>query len=357
MKATVRLIRRYPSTEAKKTKSRRKRWVWVLRWYDKEGIRRGEAIGYWCEPRDNWKPRGRTGRMTAKEASRVREAKQAKLGYGRPKPKPLPIAAMRWDNFVEQYVRDTKGTIRDSSLIALRRSLTCFGKIAGPKTPFDVNSRMVKRFVQARRSAGVRDATIHQNIALLKRTWNAPATKLAVNGNPFKLGKSIRLKIEPKEWHRYMSDELQKILTACPDLWWRMFVFTVYTTALRVGELANLQWVDVDFKTLEVHVRPRQADAAHWAWVPKGAYRRTVPLTGHTVAILQRLHLTRDPENPYVFVRADRYREIQDERTAGRWHSMRAPLSSTNYHYKRLLGRAGVTVDAFHSLRKSCITN
>ena len=36
---------------------------------------------------------------------------------------------------------------------------------------------------------------------------------------------------------------------------------------------------------------------------------------------------------------------------------MRAPLSSTNYHYKRLLGRAGATIDAFHSLRKSCITN
>ncbi len=48
---------------------------------------------------------------------------------------------------------------------------------------------------------------------------------------------------------------------------------------------------------------------------------------------------------------------IQRQRATGKWHSRREPVNNLLRNYKTILARAGVEVDAFHSLRKSCITN
>ena len=216
---------------------------------------------------------------------------------------------------------------------------------------------MVKRFIQALRNKGRSDATIKKHLASLKRVWNDPTTGFAKRGNPFVLGRSVRLVCPAKEWHRYTGDEIQSVMGACPDLWWRTFIFTAYTTALRLGELVNLRWTDIEFDALELHVRPRHDDDVCWEWVPKGKHRRTVALTSHTAAMLRHLSRTRNPSNPYVFIPPGRYREILAQRASGKWTSLRSPLNNRQRGYKAILRRAGVSVDAFHSLRKSCVTN
>lgn len=121
--------------------------------------------------------------------------------------------------------------------------------------------------------------------------------------------------------------------------------------------MVNLRWCDVDTEALEVHVRPRKDTDETWGWVPKGKHRRTVPLTGHAAALFAHLFRTRDPASPYALIPGDRYREIQAQRAAGRWNDLRVPMNNRIRGYKRILRRAGVPVDAFHSLRKSCVTN
>ena len=356
----VRLIRRYPPDEAKKPKEQRKRWVWVLRWTDGDGGRPQETIGYYREARDPWKPiRGADRRLTVKEAEQARDDKQEAIKNGTAAARPSPTARMPWAEFTATYIEATRGTMRDTSLKGLREALDTFGKIAEPKTPADVTAAMVKRFVQARRAEGRADATIKTHLNLLRRTWNDPATELSRTGNPFAAGRGTSrpmLKTESKEWHRYTPAELDSMLAATSDQWWRAFIFTAYTTGLRRGELSNLRWCDLDFERMELRVRSRPATDAEWAWMPKGKYRRTVPITSRAASMLKSMQVQAGG-SPYVFVVGDRYAEVQRRRKAGRWHSLSQPLPWAWNEYRDILKAADVPADAFHSLRKSCITN
>ena len=361
MTTRVRLLRRFPPEERKKLLRDRKRWAWMLRWYEPGGSMPSESIGFYAEARDDWRPtRGRQQRLTLGQAERARQRKQTQLEAGTAKPRPSPSARMPWAEFREAYLAETRGTMRDSSLKCLWEAMDVFAQAVNPTTPADVGATMVKRFVKLQRDKGRSDATVKKHVASLRRIWNDPATDLAKTGNPFVLGRKglrIRLTVREKEWNRYTSDEIQAVMSACPDLWWRAFIFAAYTTGLRLGELVNLRWCDVDTEALEVHVRPRKDTDEAWGWVPKGKHQRTVPLTGHAAAMLTHLSRTRSPANPYVFIPQDRYREIQSQRAAGRWNELRVPLNNRIRGYKRILRRAGVPIDAFHSLRKSCITN
>ena len=358
MTARVRLLRRFPPDERKRPLRDRKRWVWLLRWHESGGSLLGESVGFYAEARDDWRPlRGTDRRLTIKEAERARQTKQGELDNGTAKPRPSPTARMPWDEFKNAYLAETKGTVRDSTLKIYREAMESFARTVQPRTPVDVTSTMVKRYVQAMRDKGLSDSTIRKYIASHKRIWNDPTTGFAKRGNPFVLGRSIRLVCHAKEWHRYTLDEIRAVMGACPDLWWRTFIFTAYTTALRLGELVNLRWTDLDFDALELHVRPRSDDEACWEWAPKGKYRRTVALTGHTAAMLRHLSKTCDPGNPYAFIPLGRYREILAQRASGKWTGLRSPLNNRQRDYKATLRRAGVPVDAFHSLRKCCVTN
>ena len=361
MTTRVRLLRRFPPEERKKLLRDRKRWAWMLRWYEPGGSMPSESIGFYAEARDDWRPtRGRQQRLTLGQAERARQKRQAELEAGTAKPRLSPSARMPWAEFVTSYLAETKGTMRDSSLRCVREAFDRFHEVAEPTCPGDVNAGMVKRFVQALRDKGRADATIQKHIAAMRRVWNDPATDLAKAGNPFVIGRKglrIRLTIEEKEWHWYGLEELQSVLAACPDLWWRTLIFTAYTTALRLGEVLNARWCDLDLDGLDVNVRSREDDDACWEWVPKGKYRRTVPLTGHAAGMLKRLRLCCSDAIPYAFIPATRYAWIQRQRATGKWHSRREPVNNLLRNYKTILARAGVEVDAFHSLRKSCITN
>lgn len=95
MTTRVRLLRRFPPDERKKPLRDRKRWAWMLRWYELGGSMPSESIGYYAEARDDWRPvRGSRARLTLGQAERARQRKQAELEAGTVKPRPSPSARM-----------------------------------------------------------------------------------------------------------------------------------------------------------------------------------------------------------------------------------------------------------------------
>lgn len=73
MTTRVRLLRRLPPDERKKSLRDRKRWAWMLRWYEPGGSMPSESIGYYAEARDDWRPvRGSRARLTLGQAERAR---------------------------------------------------------------------------------------------------------------------------------------------------------------------------------------------------------------------------------------------------------------------------------------------
>jgi integrase len=68
-------------------------------------------------------------------------------------------------------------------------------------------------------------------------------------------------------------------------------------TGMRKGELAHLEWEDVDFENRLLHVRAKKD------WTPKGNEERTIPLTEGAIQALQELwkrNERRKPKSSYV---------------------------------------------------------
>ena len=106
-------------------------------------------------------------------------------------------------------------------------------------------------------------------------------------------------------------------------------ILIAYRHGLRVKELCNLEWSQVDFKHGLLHVARL-----------KGSICTTHPLRGVELRALRRLQREQEPKSPFVFT---------SERGA--------PFTSAGF--ARMLGRAGVAAKfAFvvhpHMLRRAC---
>ncbi len=69
----------------------------------------------------------------------------------------------------------------------------------------------------------------------------------------------------------YTEEEVQKLMTKCRE-WLRPILTTLAYTGMRIGELINLRWQDVDFKNGMITIAVRED------WHPKGRRSRSVPM-------------------------------------------------------------------------------
>jgi site-specific recombinase XerD len=101
-----------------------------------------------------------------------------------------------------------------------------------------------------------------------------------------------------------------------------------YRHGLRVSELCDLQWNQIDFTTGVIHVRRR-----------KGSVPSTHPLTGREMRALRKLQREGD-KNPFVFV-----------------NERKEPLSPAGFArmLQRATGKAGLGIKVHpHNLRHAC---
>lgn len=90
-------------------------------------------------------------------------------------------------------------------------------------------------------------------------------------------------------------------------------------------------------------------------WNPKDNERRIAPLAQAARVILEELRRTAAEGNPYVFLSLQRHRYLLN-RPDG-WRESRPLINNMRRDFNAICKVAGVPVDAFHSLRKSCCTN
>lgn len=120
-------------------------------------------------------------------------------------------------------------------------------------------------------------------IAVMEWEW--------LDTNPISRVKKPR---EPRGRERFLSDqERDRLLTYCresaqPYLY--VIVVLALSTGMRKGELMNLQWSQVDFKTQKIIL-----------YKTKNGERRSVPLVGHALEQLKILHRKRRSDCDLLF--------------------------------------------------------
>jgi integrase len=130
--------------------------------------------------------------------------------------------------------------------------------------------------------------------------------------NPCKtLARGEKPKGEQKEKTILADGDLDKLLRAVGRRTWMADMIQVALgQALRLGEVAGLDWKDVDFETNRLNVARSVSKKTGAIGVPKGGRAATIPLTPSTRKVLARLHPRR----------SSGYRPgVRQRRPGGRW--------------------------------------
>jgi integrase len=198
----------------------------------------------------------------------------------------------------------------------------------GPVAAAELDSRLLERYVDARRDEHAANATINRELACLKRMY-----RLAYQASP------PRVPSVPHFPHLKESNVRQGFVTPeqyanlvahCKDHWLRAMLETAHDYGWRVSELLNLRVGRVDLVARTIRLDPGTT---------KNLEGREVTIESGVLLQLLRLCVeTKHPED-YVFTRGVK------------------PVRDFRKSWKNLCADAGVPTLLFHDLRRTAARN
>ncbi len=316
---------------------RKRAFRWAVRWFGVNGARYSKSFA------------------TRKEAERFAEHTQSDVRQGKGDPPP----SITLEAFAREHEKIMRGQVAPKTLDDQVRALRMFAEHVSRNTLLrSVRPRDAESYVAARLAAGARVATVNKDIRTLKRVFNLaiePRGYLVTGQNPFARIKQRKQSVKPIRYVK--SAELQAVLSATDDIWWRALLSVAYTTGARLGEMLNLTWADVDFGENRIRVVSKAASGRLTEWEPKDHEGRLLPVPPEAMDLLIRLQAESSEGCPYVFMPAWRWEYIRRSRQAGQWPDGRALLNNLSRGLATLRKRACVAKFTYHDLRRSCVTN
>lgn len=212
-----------------------------------------------------------------------------------------PPTAAQQEKFRATWAEVQKGFLNHKAALdrapgtitAYIKALEAFGRyIAGKNVQYidEVGLVMLEGFKQFRMNQENCDvSTAHNNSIVVKGVfrWASKSARGYLTVNPA-LDWETPAPVKPKR-PTYSAGDVAK-MTAGVRVWLRPVVIVLAWTGMRIGELVNLRWLDVDFERRLLHIRVQES------WKPKGRRDRAVPMHPAVEAILRTL-----PIGEYVF--------------------------------------------------------
>jgi len=305
---------------------KRRAHSWVVRWFGSDGQRYSRSV------------------QTRKEAEKLAEEKQVEVRDGRAD---VP-ERMSLKEFGAMYLRIRTGLSKRSQE-EHARTLRFLGDQFGAQRTIDrVTPVDARRFISWYTSRKVDDqpvspATVNKVLRECQRIFREAVDCSLIRVNPFR---GIRQqKVGQADWHFVTPSEYQSLLRACASDCWRGIVSLAYCCGLRLGEILNLTWADVDFGETMVRVTSKRGSGSTEAWTPKDKDSRVIPAPKSVLDLLTRLQVDAAAGQVYVFV-------IGKGPNAGR----RKERRNVWRDFDALRRRAGLPPCSLHDLRKSYCT-
>lgn len=132
------------------------------------------------------------------------------------------------------------------------KNIVILNRFFGGKCLHEITPRMIEQF-KAQRAEIVKPSTINRNLAGLKSIYNkAIAWKRFSGTNPVK---EIKLYKENNQRLRYLEkEEAIRLISNC-DGFLQPLIIVALNTGMRLGELKQLKWRDVDYKREIIYLR------------------------------------------------------------------------------------------------------
>jgi integrase len=165
----------------------------------------------------------------------------------------------------------------------------------------DVNLAMVDGYISsrlnspspARKGSPISPSTVNTELKYIKRFFSRAVELSLLRESPARRADLLK---PPKKSPRFFDEpEMKRIFDDCDAKWVRDIYLGLLLTGMRIGELVNLEWNDVDFETQRIFIR------AKTCWKPKGNEERSIPLHGTFYELLR----GKDQKSNWVFTKAD----------------------------------------------------
>jgi len=300
---------------------------WAVRWFGTDGKRFSKSF------------------KNRKEAERYAETKQAEVRVGKgDQPRAITLA-----EFAELY-HGLRGDLAQTTRTGHQYTLRLLQEYLGVRVIVNkVTTLDARRFISWYREREFRGrtpapATVNRVLRECKRIFREAVACSLIRENPF--DKMRQEKVGLRKWHFISPTEFRKLIEFSPSLRWQGIIMLGYCCGLRLGEVLNLTWSDVDFEQCQVCVVRKLASQTRTAWMPKDKDMRVVPLPSLAVNVLTELQVEAADGQEYVFV-------ISRGSDAGD----RVKRHNVWRDFQAIRIKAGLPKCSFHDLRKSYCTN
>lgn len=232
--------------------------------------------------------------------------------------------AVSYEEFVQEYLEYSSKRKARKTYLRDRLTFKNFEKFVGAPSLRSIGRKLADDYVNHRVDS-VSKSTVNLELRHLKAAFTVAVKWGYVDQNPFKGVKPLVL---PQRAPSFFTEEqLQSILKRIEEHWLRNVVLFAARTGVRIGELVNIEWTDVDFDNAEISIRNKKD------FTTKSKKERTIPFKDEVFGVLTGISRTGN----YVF----------ESRCGGRKSSARISKLFTKYLREAGYGKEFI----FHSLR------
>jgi integrase len=285
--------------------------------------RRGKT--YWIKYYKNGKSYAESTHSDKMEvAKRILKMREGEIAQG--KTPGICFEKVKFDEIMDDYVTDYRINGRRTVAKAERCAGYLKEEFKGMKA-LEVNTPLIKKYIEKRMSEGKANATINRELAALKKAFN-----LAVRCTPPKVPQVPYVPMMKENNVRKGFIEYEEFMAfqdALPVYLKPVLIFA-YLTGWRRSEILNMQWNQVNLKEGSVRLEPGET---------KNKEGRTIYMEPELWAVMQKLYKSRVMSCLHVF--HSQGKKISDFR--GAWSTA-----------CKAIGKPGML---FHDLRRSGVRN
>lgn len=147
----------------------------------------------------------------------------------------------------------------------------------------------IEEFINLEIKQNKKNSSVNRAIDVLKAMFNKAVQWNYLSNNPAKNIK--KLPDITKKLPRFLTtDEIKAVLAECSP-WLYNIIAALILTGMRIGELANLTWDDINFQQQRIHIQSKDG------WTPKTYQIRTIPMHPIVLDILNNM----SKKTKYVF--------------------------------------------------------